>query len=181
MPTSSSQRPNDAGSAWPSGLADRTPSWCVLHELAHAMRSQADGRSDGHGPVFTGVYIRLIVRYVRLDPQILIDSLQDARIEIVRGARPVFVDPGPSRRHRHKPPQGPDFRRRVNSQRTPQQSPRGHDIVERQTVDGRVDQHLTLVFHPFHRLKLGTAPTTRLDAVQRGAAERTALHRSGLE
>jgi len=39
-----------------------------------------------------GVYIRLIVRYLRLDLQILIDSLQDARIEIVRGARPVFVD-----------------------------------------------------------------------------------------
>jgi len=73
--------------------ADRTPSWCVLHELAHAMTSRADGRSDGHGPVFMGVYIRLIVRYLRLDPQILIDSLQDARIEIVRGARPVFVDP----------------------------------------------------------------------------------------
>jgi hypothetical protein len=30
-------------------LADRTPSWCVLHELAHAMTSHADGRSDGHG------------------------------------------------------------------------------------------------------------------------------------
>jgi len=33
------------------------------------------------------------VRYLWLDPQILIDSLQDTRIEIVRGTRPVFVDP----------------------------------------------------------------------------------------
>ena len=74
-------------------LADRTPSWCVLHELAHAMTSHADGRSDGHGPLFMGVYLQLIVRYLRLDPQILIDSLRDAGIEITRDARPVFVDP----------------------------------------------------------------------------------------
>jgi hypothetical protein len=70
-------------------LADRTPSWCLLH----AMTSHADGRSDGHGPLFMGVYLQLIVRYLRLDPQILIDSLRDAGIEITRDARPVFVDP----------------------------------------------------------------------------------------
>ncbi len=74
-------------------LADRTPSWCVLHELAHAMTSHADGRSDGHGPLFMGVYLQLIVRYLRLDPRILMDSLRDAGIEITRDARPVFVDP----------------------------------------------------------------------------------------
>ena len=73
-------------------LADRTPSWCVLHELAHAMPSHADGRSDGHGPVFMGVYVRLIVRYLRLDPQMLIDSLRDAGIEIACNAQPVFLD-----------------------------------------------------------------------------------------
>jgi hypothetical protein len=73
-------------------LADRTPSWCVLHELAHAMTSHADGRSDGHGPLFMGVYVRLIVRYLRLDPEILIDSLRHAEIEIARGAQPVFLD-----------------------------------------------------------------------------------------
>jgi hypothetical protein len=73
-------------------LADRTPSWCVLHELAHAMTSHADGRSDGHGPIFMGIYVRLIERYLRIEPQVLIDSLQDAGIEIARDARPVFVD-----------------------------------------------------------------------------------------
>jgi hypothetical protein len=74
-------------------LADRTPSWCVLHELAHAMTSDADGRSDGHGPIFMGVYVRLIERYLRLDTRTLIDSLQDAGIEVTRDARPVFIDP----------------------------------------------------------------------------------------
>jgi len=74
-------------------LADRTPSWCVLHELAHAMTSHADGRSDGHGALFMGIYFQLIVRYLRLDPQMLINSLRDAKIEAIRDARPVFVDP----------------------------------------------------------------------------------------
>jgi hypothetical protein len=74
-------------------LADQTPSWCVLHELAHAMTSQADGRSDGHGPLFMGMYHQLIVRYLRLDSHILIDSLRDAGIEITCDAHPVFVDP----------------------------------------------------------------------------------------
>jgi hypothetical protein len=74
-------------------LGDQTASWCVLHELAHAMTSHADGRSDGHGPLFMGVYLQLIVRYLRLDQRMLIDSLHDARIEITRDAQPVFIDP----------------------------------------------------------------------------------------
>jgi hypothetical protein len=40
-----------------------------------------------------GVYLQLIVRYLRLDLGILIDSLRDAGIKITRDARPVFVDP----------------------------------------------------------------------------------------
>jgi hypothetical protein len=43
-------------------LADLTPSWCLLHELAHAMTSHADGRSDGHGPQFMGIYVQLVPR-----------------------------------------------------------------------------------------------------------------------
>lgn len=65
----------------------------LLHELAHAMTSYADGRSDGHGPLFTGIYIQLLVRYLRLDRRMLINSLRDANIEILCDARPVFVDP----------------------------------------------------------------------------------------
>jgi len=34
--------------------------WCLLHELAHAMTSHVDGRSDGHGPLFMGVYVNLL-------------------------------------------------------------------------------------------------------------------------
>ena len=73
-------------------LPDLTPSWCLLHELAHAMTSHADGRSDGHGPLFIGIYVQLLARYLRLDRLMLVNSLRDASIEILRDARPVFVD-----------------------------------------------------------------------------------------
>jgi hypothetical protein len=56
------------------------------------MTSHADGRSDGHGPLFIGIYVQLLARYLRLDRLMLINSLRDARIEILRDARPVFVD-----------------------------------------------------------------------------------------
>ena len=47
-------------------LADTSPSWWLLHELAHAMTSTHDGRSDGHGPKFMGLYARLLTRYLRV-------------------------------------------------------------------------------------------------------------------
>jgi hypothetical protein len=74
-------------------LSDQTPSWCLLHELAHAMTSHANGRSDGHGPLFMGIYVQLLARYLRLDRQMLISSLRNAKIEISCLTRPVFVDP----------------------------------------------------------------------------------------
>nr|WP_294516276.1 hypothetical protein [uncultured Rhodopila sp.] len=73
-------------------LAEETPSWCLLHELAHAMTSHADGRTDGHGPIFMGIYVCLLERYLRLDVQFLSASLREAGIGFVRDARPVFVD-----------------------------------------------------------------------------------------
>ena len=43
-------------------LPDRLPSWCLLHEVAHAMTTTAEGWSDGHGAAFMGVYLRLLAR-----------------------------------------------------------------------------------------------------------------------
>jgi hypothetical protein len=76
-------------------LPDRTPAWCLLREIAHALSMTHDGRSDGHGPVFMGLYVRLLVRYLRLDEPSLLASLRDAGISIAREARPVFLDPRP--------------------------------------------------------------------------------------
>ncbi len=74
-------------------LPPRTPAWCLLHELAHAMTSTAEGRSDGHGPAFMGVYVRLLARYLRLDPAALVRSAAEAGIAVATDARPMFLDP----------------------------------------------------------------------------------------
>ena len=73
-------------------LADHSPSWCLLHELAHAMSSTCDDRSDGHGPKFMGLYIQLLTRYLRVPTDALLASLHAAGIAIDTRVAPVFVD-----------------------------------------------------------------------------------------
>jgi hypothetical protein len=68
------------------------PSWLLLHELAHALTSSHDGVSDGHGPAFMGVYIRLLVRYARLPEAELLQSAEAAGIRVTRDATPSFID-----------------------------------------------------------------------------------------
>jgi hypothetical protein len=67
------------------------PSWVLLHELAHAMTSTAEGDSDGHGPLFVGLYLGLLVRHARLDFEALAASLRTAGIGFDPDARPVFL------------------------------------------------------------------------------------------
>ena len=73
-------------------LADVSPSSWLLHELAHAMTSTYDGRSDGHGPKFMGLYVQLLTRYLRVPPDALLASLHAAGIAIDTQVAPVFVD-----------------------------------------------------------------------------------------
>ena len=73
-------------------LPEQTPSWCLLHEIAHAMTSTADGSSDEHGEVFVGVYVQLLVRYLRLEQGKLLASLQDDGVVIAVDAKPIFID-----------------------------------------------------------------------------------------
>ena len=68
------------------------PSWCLLHELAHAMTTTHDGQSDDHGPVFVGIYVQLLARYLRLDENWLLDTLHGAGVEAYVRARPVFLE-----------------------------------------------------------------------------------------
>jgi hypothetical protein len=67
------------------------PSWHLLHELAHSMSTTHDGQSDGHGPVFMGIYVQLLGRYLRLDEAELLQSLAVAGIQAHANARPAFV------------------------------------------------------------------------------------------
>ena len=67
------------------------PSWVLLHELAHAMTSTAEGASAGHGPLFVGMYLGLLVRHARLPAEELASSLRAAGIAFDPAARPVFL------------------------------------------------------------------------------------------
>jgi hypothetical protein len=73
-------------------LADTSPSWWLLHELAHAMSTTHDGQSDGHGAVFMGLYARLLVRYLRVPINALITSLKADGIAADMQAGPIFVN-----------------------------------------------------------------------------------------
>jgi len=79
-------------------LSDTTSSWCLLHELAHAMSSTHEGGSDGHGPSFMGLYAQLLIRYLRVPPGALGRSLHEADIEVDMLARPVFLNDQPTGR-----------------------------------------------------------------------------------
>ena len=79
-------------------LADTSPSWWLLHELAHAMTSTHDGRSDGHGPKFMGLYAQMLTRYLRIPTDGILKSLDAAGIAADMLAKPVFIDdPHPAR------------------------------------------------------------------------------------
>jgi hypothetical protein len=73
-------------------LADTCPSWWLLHEIAHAMTTDHDGRSDGHGAKFMGLYVQLLTRYLRLPMDALLTSVRAAGIDINHHAAPVFLD-----------------------------------------------------------------------------------------
>ena len=69
------------------------PSWVLLHEIAHALTSTAEGAGDGHGPAFTGMYLRLLSRYARMDAAALAASLRAAGIAFDPDPRAAFLGP----------------------------------------------------------------------------------------
>jgi hypothetical protein len=73
-------------------LPETIPSWLLMHELAHALSSTADGSSDGHGPDFMGLYVQLLTRYLRFPTAELIGSAIAAGIAIHPDACPRFVN-----------------------------------------------------------------------------------------
>jgi hypothetical protein len=58
------------------------PSWCLLHEIAHAMSSTFDGDSDGHGPHFLSIYIKLLTHYLRLNNFCLATTAGESRLKV---------------------------------------------------------------------------------------------------
>lgn len=74
-------------------LPPETPSWCLLHEIAHAMSSEHDGSGDGHGAIFMSLYLQLLVRYLRFDGAALQASARASGLQVADKAQPTFVAP----------------------------------------------------------------------------------------
>jgi hypothetical protein len=51
-----------------------------------------DGQSDGHGPKFMGLYVKMLARYLRLPVDASLMSLNAAEIEVDIRAQPIFID-----------------------------------------------------------------------------------------
>jgi hypothetical protein len=73
-------------------LPESVPCWCLLHEMAHAMAATHEGLSDQHGARFMGLYLRLLVRYLRLPGPALLASSRAAGIDVDPDAVPLFLD-----------------------------------------------------------------------------------------
>ena len=56
------------------------------------MTSTDDGRTDGHGAKFIGLYAQLLTRYLRIPSEALLMSLRAAGIEMDMRAEPIFID-----------------------------------------------------------------------------------------
>ncbi len=56
------------------------------------MTSDVEEHSEGHGPILVGPYIKLISRYLRLDPDSLLESAEADGVAVASGANPTFVD-----------------------------------------------------------------------------------------
>ena len=67
-------------------------SWVLLHALAHAMTSTAEGENGGHGERFAGLYLRQLVRNARMPEEELARSLRATGIAFDPEARPAFLD-----------------------------------------------------------------------------------------
>jgi hypothetical protein len=70
-------------------LGERTPSWCLLHELAHDMTS-TDEVSGGHSSQFMGVYLKLLAKHLRLDLRELVKSAAEDGLAVDVEAGPAL-------------------------------------------------------------------------------------------
>lgn len=70
----------------------KTPTWIIIHEIAHALTSEIEGNSHRHGPYYVGCYIHLLSKYLKLDPWELrytASTIMGIEIDIYTG--PTFL------------------------------------------------------------------------------------------
>lgn len=85
-----------ASKTWATGcrgairMPDELPAWVLCHEISHSLTSTVDGKSDGHGKDFVGVYLGLLQRVCGMSIFELLYTLKDSKVEFNLAAKPWF-------------------------------------------------------------------------------------------
>jgi hypothetical protein len=71
-----------------------SPTWIIIHEVAHSMTATAheNHQSVGHGPSFVGVYMRLLEKYMGLNLLVLMATAKNKGVDFDIMASPAFLD-----------------------------------------------------------------------------------------
>ena len=70
-----------------------TPTYVILHEVAHALSSTVDGDSDAHGPDYVGLYMGLLDRRLRIPMPLLMFTAGQQGVAFNLAAKPRFQEP----------------------------------------------------------------------------------------
>lgn len=64
----------------------------IVHEVAHSMTTNIDHESAMHGPLFVGMYAKLLNKYMGVDLFHILQTCAVEKIDIDITASPIFVD-----------------------------------------------------------------------------------------
>ncbi len=92
--------PHQARRTWATGSRtmirlpqDRpTPTYVILHEVAHALSSTVDGDTDAHGPDFVGLYMGLLDRRLKIPTPLLMFTANQHGVTFNLAAKPRFME-----------------------------------------------------------------------------------------
>jgi len=70
-----------------------TPTYVILHEVAHALSSTVDGDSEAHGPDYVGLYMGLLDRRLRRTMPLLLFTAAQHGVAFNLAAKPRFEEP----------------------------------------------------------------------------------------
>lgn len=69
-----------------------TPTYVILHEVAHALSSTVDGDTDAHGPDFVGLYMGLLDRRLKIPMPLLMFTAAQHDVTFNLAAKPRFEE-----------------------------------------------------------------------------------------
>lgn len=60
----------------------------IIHEVTHAMLATIDGHTDGHGPQFVGLYMRLLDKHLNIPLPLLLYTAERFKLKYDLFAKP---------------------------------------------------------------------------------------------